>query len=345
MRVSQTIRPVSEILGLETQINLNPLWQRGAVWTPERQALLIDSMLRAMDVPKIYLLQCAQGAPFTYEAVDGQQRLRAMFSFRRDDVALTRSTEALLPINGEDINGRVYSTLSKDLRDQFNNFEICVSEIEPTDYDDVRSLFLRLQMGVSLSPAELRNSMNGPLRQVVDLIGSTHNFFNEARINAARFKRQDYLAHLFTVLASPGVTSVKAPDLLRAYQSMTLNVVEQLSPRVLEVLDLLEAIQSLAAYRMSQKWIFLDVAWNLADRLEAGQAVDVQQLAAQYTSFERRRKQYLRNPELLLAGSPTMGDQALYSYINAFVASGADRARLVARRDALRVIFSNLVAA
>jgi Protein of unknown function DUF262 len=81
MRVEQRLWTVEHLLELRGEINLNPAWQRGPAWSPARRVLLIDSILRDMDVPKIYLRLLPAGGLYRYEAVDGQQRLRAIWDY------------------------------------------------------------------------------------------------------------------------------------------------------------------------------------------------------------------------------------------------------------------------
>ena len=70
-------------------------------------------------------------------------------------------------------------------------------------------------MGLSLNPAELRNAMPSPLRHVIDTIATSHEFFSECSIPDARYKRQDYVAHVFAVAAHQATRDIKAPDLKR----------------------------------------------------------------------------------------------------------------------------------
>lgn len=64
-----------------------PDWQREAVWSQDKSALLIDSILRGWKLPKFYLIQTSE-KPDLYEVVDGQQRLGAIWSFFDGDVVL-----------------------------------------------------------------------------------------------------------------------------------------------------------------------------------------------------------------------------------------------------------------
>lgn len=64
------------------KIDTNPDYQRPAVWTKAQKQLLIDSILRDFDVPKIYLHEKNND---TYDVIDGQQpipriKLAALFT-------------------------------------------------------------------------------------------------------------------------------------------------------------------------------------------------------------------------------------------------------------------------
>lgn len=341
MKVNQRLRPISAIVALRPDINLNPAWQRGPVWSPQKQVLLIDSVLREMDLPKIYLLQCGQGAPYNFEVVDGQQRLRAIFLFRNGELALSGKDD-IAPIDGEEVDGKTFEELSDTLRGRFDDFEISVGEIEPTDHDSVRRLFLRLQMGEALNPAELRNAMPGPLRHMVDLLATTSPFFGSCGIPDKRYKRQDYLAHVFTLLAADGATTLKAPNIKAAYEDMEVETIETLAPIISDALDILEEVNGLADYRMTQKWIFIDLCWYVSEKIATGATVDAQQIAQSYSQFERRRREYTQEPEQLLRSRRSAADRALYNYIIAFKTSGADRNNVAARQTALETILSRL---
>ena len=78
MHIRQRRWRINKLVRLQEAINLNPYWQRGPAWKPERQVLLIDSILRGMDISKIYLRNLGEDGIYDFDAVDGQQRLRAI---------------------------------------------------------------------------------------------------------------------------------------------------------------------------------------------------------------------------------------------------------------------------
>ena len=64
----------------EKRLNLNPDFQRGSVWSPGARTFLIDTILRQLPVPKVYLRTNIDVATkkTVREVVDGQQRMRAI---------------------------------------------------------------------------------------------------------------------------------------------------------------------------------------------------------------------------------------------------------------------------
>ena len=334
---------VKDLLSIKDEINLNPQWQRGPVWSLPRRALLIDSILRDMDIPKLYLLRCSPGTAFTFEAVDGQQRLRAVFDFADDRLTLYHTND-LPPVNGIDIEGKTISSLDKRLVKRFREFKISVAEIISADHDQVRQLFLRLQMGIVLNSAELRNAISGPIRDMIDSMALSHSFFDESKINSSRYRYQDYLAHIFTYIDHSGATDLKAANIRTLYEKydehQTSRVLDLVS-EVRQALDVLSEINGYTNYKITQKWIFVDLLWFIYSRQRKGETVNANIVAGKYEEFEDRRKKYIRHSELLLDDSRDDAepwDEDLYSYIQAFRTSGGDRENLEIRRAAIQKI-------
>jgi len=61
----------------------DPDWQRGYIWKQKDEELLIDSILRGIPIPKIYLTQDfdSRKKSFINNIVDGQQRITAIYRF------------------------------------------------------------------------------------------------------------------------------------------------------------------------------------------------------------------------------------------------------------------------
>jgi hypothetical protein len=81
-----------------------------------------------MDIPKVYLRCLVSGNAHAHDAVDGQQRLRAIWEFQAGEFALDYP-EALAPIDTFPVAGKKFSELHKSLRNRFEAFEVSVAEI------------------------------------------------------------------------------------------------------------------------------------------------------------------------------------------------------------------------
>ena len=84
MRRGTEQRTVRSFCRRKPKIDVRPDYQRGSVWSNPQKQLLIDSILRDLDVPKIYLREVVDGK-YEEEVVDGQQRLLAIWGFYNND--------------------------------------------------------------------------------------------------------------------------------------------------------------------------------------------------------------------------------------------------------------------
>ncbi len=293
-----------------------------------------------MDIPKIYLRRLPAKGPYRFDAVDGQQRLRAIWEFRAGEFALDHA-EALPSIDGHAVVGLRFNKLHLDLRTRFDEFVVSVAEIVSADNDEITNLFSRLQMGVSLNPAELRNAILGPMRHVIDSIATSHVFFTNSRISDARYKRQDYVAHAFAMAAYQGRQDIKAPDLkrmVRDFGAAEMDQIRKMWAEVGDALNVLAEVDRLVGHKITQKWIFLDFLWLFMQRHAEGATIDAEKAATGYLRFEEKRRAFNSHPEELIRErrpNPSL-DRHLYNYILAFKAQGAEQANLRTRNAAIR---------
>ena len=111
---------------------------------------MIDSILRDFDVPKIYLHEKSND---TYDVIDGQQRIRAIWSFYDDEFALPKDAE---PVNGYDVANKKYSELDMDIATIIDSYNLDFVILDTQNEDEIREMFLRLQNGTTLKAQEKR---------------------------------------------------------------------------------------------------------------------------------------------------------------------------------------------
>lgn len=146
MTINKKPWPLTTTYKLKDRIDTNPDYQRPSVWSLSQKQLLMDTILRGYDIPKLYLRQVSSN-PDMYEVVDGQQRLRSIWSFMSDEFALPKEAE---PIQGKDVAGKKYSELDFDVSCLLDMYTLDFAILTDTSEEEVREMFLRLQNGTSL---------------------------------------------------------------------------------------------------------------------------------------------------------------------------------------------------
>jgi hypothetical protein len=216
MQINKKPFPLTTINGMKARINTNPDFQRPAVWSTSQKQLLVDTILRGYDVPKLYWrrLPKVDGKPDRYDVVDGQQRLRAIWSFFQGEFKCDKGAE---PIDGVPIATLKYDELPDDLRSQFDIYPLDIVVLEAADDDEVREMFVRLQNGTTLKAQEKRNAYPGKMREFVRSL-TTHPFFTRVGFANARLTYDLIAAQLVCLEIAGGPTNVKNADLNRMYE-------------------------------------------------------------------------------------------------------------------------------
>ena len=195
------------------KINLQPTYQRGAVWSKSQKQLLVDSILRDLDVPKIYLREISD-IKFDEETVDGQQRLTAIYGFYNDEFSIAKDAD---PISGIEIAGMKFSELEEDIKDIFEAYELTVVILRSSSEEEVEEMFLRLQNGTTLNAAEKRNAMPGNMKDFVRKI-SEHAFFSNCGFKNHRFAHSLIASQIIRTALEGQPCGVKSSDLVKMYE-------------------------------------------------------------------------------------------------------------------------------
>jgi Protein of unknown function DUF262 len=173
----------------EGKINLSPAFQRGHVWPVATRRKLIANMVQGRPIPSIFLYKDPQGTRFSYNILDGKQRLESLILFvgdTREDVHIPRWREYFFPARlRQDVsfwvelpNGkRTFQQLDEDTLREFREYSIPTIEINLTDsttLDEIINLFADInQQGVPVNRFSIVKAMgrdNALLRSVFKLI-------------------------------------------------------------------------------------------------------------------------------------------------------------------------------
>jgi len=176
---------------METKkITFNKEYQRSEVWKTKKKVLLIDSILRLYNINYVFFRQTENGV---LECLDGQQRLRAIHDFYNDKFKITKD------ITEELDRDYKYSELPEFIKDRFKGFIVHAVMVYNSDDEETSRIFLRLQEGVPLNPAEKLNAIQSIARkEVYELSG--HEFIKKTKISEYRFNKRYVLSQLLYLM-------------------------------------------------------------------------------------------------------------------------------------------------
>jgi hypothetical protein len=151
-QTSQTISWFNDRLA-EQKLIFKPPFQRNPVWLDKHKSYLIDTALRGLPIPEIYMQkETDETGATTYSLVDGQQRVRSLLAFPQGEVELM---DSFTPGRG----GQTWEDLTTDEKRNYWNYRLVVREISEATDADLRDLFRRLnQNTVTLNSQEIRNA-------------------------------------------------------------------------------------------------------------------------------------------------------------------------------------------
>lgn len=202
-------------------IDLQPDFQRGEVWSDVKKKRLIDSILRDWHVPPIHVVEVFETR--RQDVLDGQQRLVAIRDFVDGGFAIDGYVEPL-DKDIQELNGYKYYDLPEIWRRRFDQFTIRLFKI--TDYrpEEPGELFFRLNQPTNLTAAEQRNAFFGPAREQVKNLVDSFNYYGLTeeviKFSNSRMAYDDIIAKLcFTFEIGTLHEKIKASDITNKYRS------------------------------------------------------------------------------------------------------------------------------
>ncbi|MFL5560790.1 MAG: DUF262 domain-containing protein [Gemmatimonadaceae bacterium] len=159
---------VGDFLGWQRDgsLVLSPRFQRRPVWRPGAKSYFIDTVARGLPVPAIMIRNLIDWRTqrTVREVIDGQQRLRTLFSYidpstladytpKRDEFAVKRS-------HNPDLAGKRFSELDRATIEHVLEYRFSTHVLPAATEDrDILQMFARINAtGVRLNEQELRNA-------------------------------------------------------------------------------------------------------------------------------------------------------------------------------------------
>lgn len=329
----------------EGSLQLRPPFQRNLVWNDSQRAFLIDSILRGLPVPEVYVqIRTSADGDELVTVVDGQQRISACLAFLHGELRLSDDDEF-----DPRWRGSVFGDMDDDLRERFRGYELLVRKLPKLDEPVLREIFRRLNRTVEpLVAQELRHAAyTGQFISFVELAGAQPTLSEVGVFTARDYlrRRSDELMSevAFAVLSNAFPNKKEGLDnLFLTYEKQGIpdEVLQDLRRRFGRVFAQLEPIAGkIRRTRFRNKSdfysLFVALARN-AERLPLADEGD--ELASLLRAFSERvndikSEEGDQRPLDDLTADP-LGEQAI-RYLRAVERAASDRLSRVRRNEAL----------
>lgn len=228
------------------------------MWTSGAKSYLIDSIVRDLPVPVIFVRERIElkSQQTVREVVDGQQRLRTIFSYidlsSLPDVDSVRDPFTVKWDHNRELAGKVFSKLPADLQTKILGYEFSTHVFPSSTEDrDLLTIFARINStGVTLNGQELRNAeYYGQFKQLMYTLAleqldrwRSWRIFSEGQI--ARMAEVELVSDLtMTMLEGlTGKTQSRLDKLYKRYESGGFPEADALAGRFRKTMDVVDEV-------------------------------------------------------------------------------------------------------
>ncbi|WP_051977471.1 MULTISPECIES: GmrSD restriction endonuclease domain-containing protein [Pasteurellaceae] len=221
------------------EINYSPKYQRNSVWNNNAKSYLIDTIIRGMPIPPIFLHQRVDISTRknNREVIDGQQRLRAIIDFVHNE------SFSIMKKHNQDVGDMYFEQLDDDYKREILQYEIVAQVINEEDESVIYDMFSRLNSNnVVLNKQEIRNSKYwGDFKVIVyQLLSKYRSFIIDNKIvtekEVSRMKDAELINSLLILLIK-GIVSENPRYIDEVYEEFNDNF--EGSNVIIEKFDLL----------------------------------------------------------------------------------------------------------
>lgn len=226
------IRDWSDCGRLEIQAD----FQRRAVWNESAKIMLMDTILKNIPMPKIFLSVVIKENQTHRIVVDGQQRIRAILDFMHDEFCLS------YPYVGE-YDGKYFSQLPSSEIDSFLLYKIDFNEIRGASDSEIREIYSRVnKYTIALNKQELRRAdYPGEFLDLAEKL-SSNEYLDDVRLftpaNRRRLSDVEYTSELLaTLIDGPQEKKVTLDSFYKRYSKFPQGEKKALEARFNHILS------------------------------------------------------------------------------------------------------------
>lgn len=196
----------------KNKLDFDAEYQRNYVWSTTQGKTFIESIFLDYDVPKIYFAEFPPQFNKRTEVVDGQQRLKTIYSFFKNE--FTTSSDTVY--RGKKISDLSFDELPADAQEHFLEFQLTIVKLIDFETEIIKDMFWRYQMGEPLNAAEKRRSLPGSYVNIVNELAS-NEFFQIVGFDNNRYGFEDASAKVLQQRLI-GISSMTPDRLIKTYK-------------------------------------------------------------------------------------------------------------------------------
>lgn len=217
-QITRTQFTVAQYIGWmrSGELELSPNFQRRSVWKAPAKSYFIDTVARGLPIPIIFLRERTDLNTLRTirEVVDGQQRLRTLFTYLvpelLSDFKEERDSFLVRRIHNKQLEGKKFIDLPQQVKEHLLSYQISTHVLPSSTSDsEVLDMFRRMNAtGTKLNAQELRNAeFFGQFSQTSKAVSSKYldiwrlwNMFHEP--DFARMREVEFVSELLMVAES-----------------------------------------------------------------------------------------------------------------------------------------------
>ena len=150
------------------ELVLAPAFQRRSVWSDKAKSYLIDTVIRGLPIPQIYMRHIIDQKTHKSirEIIDGQQRLGTILDFINDGFTVLKT-------HNKEKGGRYFSQLDEETKQDILRYEISTDLVIPQEDSFIFDVFARINTyAVPLNRQEKINAKYfGEFKQIAYTLG------------------------------------------------------------------------------------------------------------------------------------------------------------------------------
>lgn len=247
-KTTSKIVQISDIIqwSEKNELELSPKYQRNNVWNEKAKAYLIDTIVRGLPIPPIFLRQKVDinTKSTSREIIDGQQRVRAILEYVVDEKFAIRKA------HNKEYGGKKYSELDEEAKEAILEFEIVAEVVTEKDESLIYDMFARLNSNnYVLNRQEIRNSKYwGDFKVLVYNLASRYrDFILKYKLltdNECTRMRDAELITSMIILLIDGIVSETPTSVDKIYEKYDVSFENNnsIEESVVKIMDVLERV-------------------------------------------------------------------------------------------------------